>query len=54
MLAIVPILILAGGLTVGAFNATPLDQDNHQVAQEKNEMTMTAEEIAALEPFPYE
>jgi hypothetical protein len=50
MLAIVPVIIMAGGLSIGAFNN---DVDVTDEAFTDNiEMNMSANEIASLEPFP--
>ncbi len=56
MFALVPIIILAGGLSVGAFDETGFvdaNTTNQYMVVEKAEIDMNVLEIAALEPFPY-
>ncbi|MFK5894938.1 MAG: hypothetical protein QM504_17105 [Pseudomonadota bacterium] len=50
MLAIIPIIILAGGLSVGAFDNTFEESDMNFA--DNVEMNMSATQIASLEPFP--
>ncbi|MFK5984743.1 MAG: hypothetical protein QM479_04885 [Pseudomonadota bacterium] len=52
MFAIVPIIILAGGLSVGAFDDSNLDNSTAEMTYEKSELTLTIQEVAALEAFP--
>ena len=52
MFALVPVIVLLGGISVGAFD---IDTDQlDQFSVDKSELQMSSEEIAALDPFPYE
>jgi|SaaInl4_200m_RNA_FD_contig_31_1156817_length_341_multi_90_in_0_out_0_1 hypothetical protein len=54
MFAIIPVIILAGGMSVGAFddvNITSLGVTD-EIYVQQSEMDMNAHDIAGLEPFP--
>lgn len=54
MFAIVPVIILAGGLTVGAFDDVDITSlgVTEDIYVQQSELDMSAKDIAALEPFP--
>jgi hypothetical protein len=54
MFAIIPVIVLAGGMSIGAFDDVDMSSlgVTDDIYVQQSEMDMSAQDIASLDPFP--